>query len=373
MSRKTNISKKPVVRDYGIQSYRAGDDKDYSEIIGTPTFFAANAATVIRESEYAKPYKVDDGEDYSSMEYPWPFWPGFDYPGIDYPGMDLPVPDFGLGGTGYFGEEDCSCLGHCYEPGETVCFNANCTYPIIGYQVVDGGGGFSISDDGKGSLCITASEGVSESFKVDITLGLQKPDGKGGFIPGGTCVVRKTFSKCKPSGCVNCGLAWDSTTSAETIDRSSSCTIAVECLDLPAGSAHTWNVSGTGFWFDAEYTLTEKVSIGTTSSITLYADASACGSASITVTNCLEEVTGVVRCTEGDWVLIDSFDVADCCTSWSGGICHNEEIVGKFKYYCGFVGLCNGATGCSCHNVPCLPSGQSSSDCVSQDTYEWKC
>ena len=79
MSKKTNISKKPIVRDYGIQSYRAADDADYSEIIGTPTFFAANAATVVRESEFAKPYKLDDGDDHSSMEYPWPNWPGIDY------------------------------------------------------------------------------------------------------------------------------------------------------------------------------------------------------------------------------------------------------------------------------------------------------
>lgn len=66
----------------------------------------------------------------------------------------------------------------------------------------------------------------------------------------------------------------------------------------------TWSVSGTGFSFDDETT--------TAGSNTLRADNSACGVATITVTDACEDlVTGYVRCTTGSW--------CTCCSAATGG------------------------------------------------------
>jgi len=86
---------------------------------------------------------------------------------------------------------------------------------------------------------------------------------------------------------------------------------------------YSWSVSGTGFWFDAEHTITTLEDAG--ASVNLYADADACGSATISVTGgCGGFASGSVRCTAGSWVLIDS-----CGTDNSP--CQITLIKGKFK------------------------------------------
>jgi len=328
MSRKTNISKKPVVRDYGIQSYRAGDEKDYSEIIGTPTFFAANCATVVRESEYAKPYKLGEdgyGDDYPSMEYVAPNWPWADYPGFDYPGMDLPVTDFGWAtGENFF---PCSCSGGgCYDPGETKCFYLSCNYPIGGIQFVGGDGKLSIGSGGTGRICITASSDATSSYEVNITLAITNSDGK----TIGICVVKKSFSKCLgTSVCDDSGIAWDSSTSAETIARSDSASVAITD-SVGYGFPYAWSVSGTGFTLDNAQT------DGLTN--TLNADASACGTATITVTGCDGTVvTGEVRCTTGKWVTHTACANFPACGAYCGNSGCGGTVGNKLKYqvsYC---------------------------------------
>jgi hypothetical protein len=66
---------------------------------------------------------------------------------------------------------------------------------------------------------------------------------------------------------------------------------------------YQWQVSGNGFWFDAAHTIT---SVQTTDpSVRAYADSSACGSATIHVTDgssCSQ--SGTVRTSAGDWVLV---------------------------------------------------------------------
>ena len=58
---------------------------------------------------------------------------------------------------------------------------------------------------------------------------------------------------------------------------------------------------------------------------TLFADDTACGSATITVTDtCGNNITGYVRCTEGVWNLISS------CHPELG--CGFSEIIGKYRY-----------------------------------------
>ena len=66
---------------------------------------------------------------------------------------------------------------------------------------------------------------------------------------------------------------------------------------------------------------------------TLHADSSACGTAEIIVNDDLGDVvTGYVRCTTGQWVLVESITCGtlDCC----GATCHSEFycIQGKYRY-----------------------------------------
>lgn len=99
--------------------------------------------------------------------------------------------------------------------------------------------------------------------------------------------------------CDDSGMAWDSVTSAETVAREASAGIAITD-STGMGGPYTWVVSGTGFWFDAGYSITSEETIGLGN--TLYADATACGSATITVTGCNGTVvTAYVRCTTGVW------------------------------------------------------------------------
>ena len=88
------------------------------------------------------------------------------------------------------------------------------------------------------------------------------------------------------------GFAYDTENSGETIDRSDSIEVFVEGGCPP----FTWSVSGTDFSLDNETTTSRQN--------TLNAGASACGTATITVTDdCGDEITGYVRCTYGEWIL----------------------------------------------------------------------
>jgi len=105
----------------------------------------------------------------------------------------------------------------------------------------------------------------------------------------------------------------------EEIDRNSSVEISV----IGGFPPYTWQVSGNGFSLSLNETEVP--------SNALYANETACGAATITVTdNYGVPVTGYVRCTTGGWC---------CCGGWtSGGNYHGcgpgEVVVisGKMKY-----------------------------------------
>jgi len=377
MSRKTNISKKPVVRDYGIQSYRAGDKKDYSEIIGTPTFFAANAATVVRESEFAKPY--DESEDYSGMEYPAPNWPGTDWPGIDYPNMGLPVPDFPGMYDPWHMNFRCD-VSPCWCEGETKTFAANCTHEIISAHFAPSEDDLSVAFS-KSTISITAASGIrsGESGYLTITMKANVPKG-GSLWQGKYNPVHGTHSSISVSECwgsICCddsGMAW---AGPETINQDESKSVAITD-SLGNGGPYSWSVSGSGF------TLDHAETTGLTNM--LNADVAACGTATVTVTGCGGTiVTGYVRCTTGNWTEIDSCtNVASC-----GGVCGSagcDTIVEKYKYHDQYCTLTLGQEEyCAAY---CPPTGNCSAlgdSCVGDlfgfcecsvrytKTYEWTC
>jgi len=92
-------------------------------------------------------------------------------------------------------------------------------------------------------------------------------------------------------------VAYDTTNSDEMIDQGIVGTDATATIIVTDGCGpFSWEVSGTGFTLAAAST--------TSRTNTLIADGTACGSATITVTDtCEDSCTGYVRCTTGQWVL----------------------------------------------------------------------
>lgn len=181
-------------------------------------------------------------------------------------------------------------------------------------------------------------------------------------------------------------IAWDTTISAETIARSASAVIAITDT-LSKGEPFYWSVSGTGFTVESAVTdgLGNK----------LLTNASACGTATVTVTGCDgTAVTGEVRCTDGsEWVLKSSsdsscYDIQDCnadCSKTYSGVKICDVITGKTKvaytyrwWACGFPPNFNPpCTACVCEDMPfppCYP-GEPGGTChaYKYSTYEWEC
>jgi len=141
--------------------------------------------------------------------------------------------------------------------------------------------------------------------------GTQTVSGNYNYAPGHTCAKDPDIE-------------YDTANSNETIDRNGSAALFVTGDNGP----FTWSVSGVGFTLE-----TENEPTGATN--TLYADGSACGAATITVTGCDgEEVKGYVRCTIGFFALIESCQKLSACAIAGCRSQSNrcELIQGKYKY-----------------------------------------
>jgi hypothetical protein len=127
----------------------------------------------------------------------------------------------------------------------------------------------------------------------------------------------------------NLSLEYDTANSNETIDRNGTGNLVITGDD---GPYYTWSVSGQGFWFDANYTIKTLTNNGITA--TLYADGTACGSATITITACGVQAKGYVRCTTGKWaecaILCDGTHDGTC---WAPGSGACVKIEGNRKYW----------------------------------------
>lgn len=129
--------------------------------------------------------------------------------------------------------------------------------------------------------------------------------------------------------CVGCdcsaGLTWDEATSADSVAREGSCTVAI--TEYPACGPFTWSVSGTGF------TLAYATTEGYTN--TLSADNTACGVANITVTGCdgVTQVVGYVKCTEGTYIECGyyyAYGDPNYCFGWRTGTYQNWSSGGGY-------------------------------------------
>lgn len=301
-------------------------------------------------SIFDKPY-LD--QDYRGMHLDWP---ALDWPtGKKWP--DLPPTHIFLWDPGICwlspinadcGEEfDLSVtigLLPLWSMGTTIDFFAYSSEPehvrITGIEIF-GSPFFSatvkgeIADDWTGTAVIC----VEATLKGQITTGVAvgNPYGEGpGILSYEEALKLPKLWSAEPRGwwydcgcidvevvcCLASALAWDSDTSATTVAREDSCTVAITDSEGTSGP-YTWTVSGTG------YTLDDAITTGLTN--TLNADASACGVATITVTGCGEtEAIGYVRCTTGEWTVIDLCITAPDYYYGEGKDCTDNQWTGYY-------------------------------------------
>jgi len=115
-----------------------------------------------------------------------------------------------------------------------------------------------------------------------------------------------------------------------TIDPESQGTPGQAIIQVSDGCPdYTFEVGGTGFWLDDGYSITSLEQSGT--SVTVYADSTACGVCTVTITdNCGDSCSGVIKCTSGAWdacvvTQLNSGSASYCC-AWVDQYYHNDTV-----------------------------------------------
>jgi RHS repeat-associated protein len=262
-----------------------------------------------------------------------------------------------------------------------------------GIGLLTGGtaGGLGTAALGAGATALTADlAGTMASTPIamglgmiEIDSGLDKEDDLGSTIPGSIKYTLNIY------------------TSSDTVDRNNNVNVWVDS-DGKACPPYSWSVSGTGFHFNSASGPTTATTNADLQTLQLWADGTACGPASITVTDDCDEVTsGVVRCLDAsDWVLKEQCNSCYIdCSTYGCPTCTapSDYIIGEKKWV--FFGGVNSidsdpdcprtwqGPGCSgscshpptfCGNpyecaggIPCYAGG--SCLLVALRYYEWEC
>lgn len=309
------------MKEYGRKPYIS---KTYNEMMSKKTNRDVWQKTLEKHSEFEKPYLWKPGE-YAAMQHYHPALPGLGFSDLN---------DFDFGFDPYDSYDPWHilfiCAGDlCFCKDDTKCFSLNCSYPIVEVQPISGCEGLTF-EVGNGQICITANSDPEWGCMADVIMKAKVPytgdvrslwKRQYMFVYGKHEARIDECDDCDP--CIpDASMAWDSGTSAETVARNNSVTVAITGNNTP----FTWSVSGTGF------TLDNAETEGLTN--TLNADDTACGSATITVTGCDDVVaTGYVRCTTGGWIdcgpVFGSYQPHPSCP---GPRLWNTYIKGQYKF-----------------------------------------
>lgn len=376
-----------TAKEYGRRPYVSSSS--YRNMMAETTDKGVFDQRLEAHSELKKPYKSDD---YQEMEYLYPPMPGFNIDSGSFGGgddsyqskVDLPwnkgggtVPEIPSPYHIIF-----MCHGSpCYCPSKTKCATFYCDWPIKSTRQ-KAGTPCRVSVKGK-KLCVTAPDNVSPSIEIEIIMEAK--------ITADKKIGKKTIKGKRHNGtwwqiiteCYDCctedpAFAWNDDGSDDTIDQNGSAAVAVTGNNGP----FDWSVSGTGFTISYEKTDGR--------SNTIWADATACGSATVTVTGCDgSSASGSVRCTDDSQWTWESDDEVDPCYStlsctpppptcpstYSGEytcdvITENTKKTYTFHWY-----SC-GSPGCSCvcnmGNPPCAePVGTCKA--YKSSNYTWEC
>lgn len=298
------------------------------EFFSAPTRYLAQA--VGRESEFEKPY-LDDDRGKMHSDPPWPDWPPFTPPPPWPPLPPVPGPGPMPG-----------CAIVCYPP------LSDCDEPVWCHPSIWCG------QDGDCTLCTWVVEGATSGYSphgtggawgIDVWLDsdLAEEDGK---ALATICMTDPCGNVCCEDVEVSCKvcppetvISWDDTLSAETIGQGNGGYATAGVYVKDGLGPYSWSVTGTGF--SMLHNKTEGVSN------TLQADASACGSATITVTDhCEDTVVGYVRCTVGQWseIPFTSCVISGAITEEDGQtrIQDKWKLVEVWGITCSTSGSCSG-------------------------------
>lgn len=364
-----------VAKDYGRKPYLS---KTYSEMMGRVPTRAILDQVLQKKSQFEKPYIAE--EDYEEMQH-WvprfsPFnWGDWEDTGpVSFPNLRLPpanpfktpegrgwLCELGCTGWGGFcnGDECDDSIGTCYaglgrigsigswsvtgSPIEKILTGIdNPAFKKARFRSLDS---IEIYPDWDSiEVSSTSLWGHYRWKKATFQITYTDEDGN-------VCKGEITVSCCSTCECPSDpAFAYDSG-NPTTIARETDVTITVDngCGD------YSWAVSGTGFSF-VNSTTTEGSNL-------LSADNTACGVATITVTDyCGIQVTGVVKCTTGQWYR--------CVPHWSPAGTHGPCGLGYFEYYVDqyyVYGECStgGVYGTGPFCVDCSLGGGSSNYCIS--------
>lgn len=301
-----------VNQDYARKPYLADS---YDEMMRRSTYRGAYNQVLMRQSEFEKPYLEDD---YQEMQHffaipplpPWGEWdwippegttggppggipglgglPGGPKPGISSGFCDITCWD----GGSWYGDPCEEALGDCHLAVSTLGVSGTWTVsgPVKKIEYFrDHIQSFPAKDiNNAKSIYIHADwdniEKIDDKKEAEFTV--RYIDER-----GNKCETEVTISCIEKCDCYTEPAFVYDTDNAETMAADSSLRLYVE----NGCSPFSWSVSGTGFSF------AEGKTDG--HSNYLVASASACGSASITVTDdCNVIVTGWLRGTTGEWV-----------------------------------------------------------------------
>jgi len=284
--------------DYGRKPYIS---KNYPEMMKRPTVSAIQNQLKTKygkfepRSEFEKPYMVDSYEEMQHYQPPPSGFTNFAWPEGSWPEFSGPVPDIGSGVVWYMigcsltcspsiirdcDKEYCCTLNPAWQPVQSVSITGPATLTTERRQIYNTGD----------TICFTLT---AEAKQGDHVIIIVKTKPKPGQEKGGSCSGSFAIDCCDCA--VEDNVAYDDTNSDETIDQGIGEEDATAVVIVTDGCGpFTWEVSGTGFSIPAS-------TDGRTN--TLSADDTACGTATITVTdNCGDSCTGYVRGTEGQWV-----------------------------------------------------------------------
>jgi len=301
--------------------------ESYFEQMRTPAHKAKAEYSTEPHSEMLKPYRHDDA-DFQGIEYLGPGVPGYESP---------KTPDWWPDGYDDDGDNEggyyvfsCSHGNDCWCPGETHCFNLDCSQKVIGVNLTWGnldGRYFRVSGGGD-KICIAATQDAEGFLALDINMVAEVREGENIYGEySGFAVSECTVSECCEAHLAENGdIAINTGEASSTISPLGGVQVAVQGGMGP----YKWEISGTGFWLNADHNETERFTWSQI--ISVYADANAVGYGTLTITDvCGGQVVWYILSTAGNWTLDCDTGYKSPCTCQRGAST-TTEIVDYFKY-----------------------------------------
>ena len=307
----SEIIKKPTSREYGRRFYVDDTESDqHVDRMKRVTDMQVYGMWLEKHSEFKKPYYSPS---YPDMEYAYsPIYPGSpwypDLPGptiIVTPG-DEPGPFIVHPGDGPEEGDPTLC------PGGLFCLGQNPSYIYRGESADFGVDGCPASSSSSSVTAeVTSGTATVTTQPVDVsgkgqwvgviavgaaatgTVSVQFKQ-KTRVLSSGLPVWKYYYTTCTFSVRCYCvgDLAFDDASTADTIGQSSE----IDIVFTGGCPTYSWTVSGTGYTLDSATTTTPVNGLN--------ADETACGTATISVTDdCGQTETCYIRGTVGRWVL----------------------------------------------------------------------